>query len=212
MSELVKCKACGREIAKGVKKCPHCGKDQRNFFMKHKIITGILALIIIVVISSALSGGNTPKKVGENNAASTTSNTDAKKSETKTFKVGDVVQLKDLKITVNKVYNVKGNDVFKPKDGNEFIAVDCTVENISSKEQAISSMLMFKVVDKDGRAAEYSLSGQSAANAGQLDGTVGAGRKLTGVYAVEIPKGTTGLELEFDSSLFTGGQVIVKLN
>ncbi|MDJ1630451.1 hypothetical protein QNN00_04875 [Bacillus velezensis] len=28
---LVSCKACGKEIAKGVKKCPNCGKDQRNF-------------------------------------------------------------------------------------------------------------------------------------------------------------------------------------
>lgn len=29
--KLVPCKACGQEIAKGVKKCPNCGKDQRNF-------------------------------------------------------------------------------------------------------------------------------------------------------------------------------------
>lgn len=135
-----------------------------------------------------------------------------KKNETKTFKVGDVVQLKDFKVTVNKVYNVKGDEFTKPKDGNEFIAVDCTVENISDKEQTISSIMMFKVVDKDGRACEYSATGQVAAKAGQMDGTVGVGRKLTGVYVVEVPKGQTGLELEFNSSLFTGGQVIVKLN
>lgn len=39
MNELTNCKACGKEIAKVVKKCIHCGKDQRNFFMKHKIFT-----------------------------------------------------------------------------------------------------------------------------------------------------------------------------
>ena len=55
---LVKCKSCGKEIDKGVKKCPNCGADQRNFFAKHKIITGILALIIIIAIGSAASGGN----------------------------------------------------------------------------------------------------------------------------------------------------------
>lgn len=213
MSQLVNCKACGKEIAKGVKKCPNCGKDQRNFFMKHKIITIVLALIIIGAIGAAANGGNTPKKVGENNAeATTTSNTDTNKTETKTFKVGDVVQLKDLKITVNKVYTVKPTDVFKPKDGNDFFAVDCTIENTSKDSKAVSSMIMFKVVDKDGRACEYSITGLSAANAGQLDGEIGAGRKLTGVYVVEVPKGQSGLELEFDSSLFTSGQVIVKLN
>lgn len=71
---------------------------------------------------------------------------------------------------------------------------------------------MFKVVDKDGRAIEYSIMGQTAAKAGQMDGTVGAGRKLTGVYVVEVPKGATGLELEFDSSFLSSGQVVVKLN
>lgn len=217
MSQLVNCKACGKEIAKGVKKCVHCGKDQRNFFMKHKIISGILVLALLGAIVSAL-GNDEPKKVaGNDKATSTSSNTDNKSTEKKTaepkiFNVGDVVQLKDLKITVNKVYGVKGNDFAKPKEGNEFLAIDCTVENISDKDQVVSSMMMFKVVDKDGRACEYSLMGQTAANAGQMDGSISAGRKLTGVYVVEIPKGQTGLELEFDGSLFTGGKVVVKLN
>lgn len=207
MSKMTNCKACGKEIAKGVKKCVHCGKDQRNFFMKHKILTGIIVLIIIGSLGSAM-GGNEATKVDE--TAST--NSTASSSESKTFKVGDVIQLKDYKITVNKVYNVPGDDFSKPKDGNEFMAIDCTVENISKDEKAISSIMMFKVVDQDGRQCEYSLMGQTAAKAGQLDGTIGAGRKITGVYVVEVPKGKTGLELEFDSSLLTGGQVVVNLN
>ncbi|MEA4826468.1 MAG: hypothetical protein VB130_07525, partial [Clostridium sp.] len=72
MSKLIKCKTCGQEIAKGVKKCVHCGKDQRNFFMKHKILTGIIVLAILGGIASI---GNKPKKVGETKptTASTTS-------------------------------------------------------------------------------------------------------------------------------------------
>lgn len=211
MAQLVSCKACGKEIAKGVKKCVHCGKDQRNFFMKHKIISGLVILVLLGAIGSALGGDKQPAKVGENN--STTPASAEKKSEgPKTFNVGDVVQLKDLKITVTKIYTVKGDEFSKPKDGNEFLAIDCTVENTSDKEQAISSIMMFKVVDKDGRACEYSLLGQTAAKAGQMDGTIGVGRKMSGVYVVEVPKGQTGLELEFDGSLFTGGQVVVKLN
>ncbi|GAA0863706.1 Ltp family lipoprotein [Paraclostridium tenue] len=55
-NQLTNCKACGKELAKGVKKCINCGKDQRNFFMKHKILTGFLALLIIGAIGSG--GGN----------------------------------------------------------------------------------------------------------------------------------------------------------
>lgn len=72
MSQMINCKACGKEIAKGVKKCPHCGKDQRNFFMKHKIITGVLILVILVGIGSAL--GNKSGDTSANNSKSTSKN------------------------------------------------------------------------------------------------------------------------------------------
>jgi len=51
---LVNCKACGKEIGKGVNKCINCGTDQRNFFGKHKIITGILVILVLGGIGSAL--------------------------------------------------------------------------------------------------------------------------------------------------------------
>lgn len=84
MDKLVNCKACGKEIAKGVKKCPHCGKDQRNFFMKHKIITIILAIVIIAGISTALNGGNKP--AADNTKATnsgTSTNTESNTPKTK---------------------------------------------------------------------------------------------------------------------------------
>lgn len=62
---LVACKACGKEIGKGVKKCPQCGTDQRNFFMKHKIITGVLVLVVLGVVGSALGGGDDGNDVAD---------------------------------------------------------------------------------------------------------------------------------------------------
>lgn len=56
MAKMLNCKACSKEIAKGVNKCIHCGKDQRNFFMKHKVLTVILALVILGGINSAMGG------------------------------------------------------------------------------------------------------------------------------------------------------------
>jgi len=81
---LIKCKACGADIAKGVKKCPHCGKDQRNFFVRHKIITFILAIIIIGGIGSALNGSGDDKSTATTNTTNKdTSNTDSTKSTDK---------------------------------------------------------------------------------------------------------------------------------
>lgn len=142
---------------------------------------------------------------------------DKKKAEEdkgpKTYEVGQTVELKDLKFTVNKVYTIQSaNQFIKPNDGNDFIGIDCTVENTSDSEKSISSIMMFKVVDKDGRDINMSFTGVTAAAAGQLDGSVGAGRKMTGVYAVEVPKGTTGLELEFNADIISSKRVIIKLN
>lgn len=74
-------------------------------------------------------------------------NTEANKStnKSKIFKIGDVVKLKDFKVTVNKVYKAKGDEFTQPQPGNEFIAVDCSVENISNEQQVVSSVMMFKL-------------------------------------------------------------------
>jgi len=208
MSGMTKCKACGKEIAKGVNKCVGCGKDQRNFFMRHKILTGIIVVAVIGIIGS--SGNNTPTKVADTNTTKSVSST-AKETTPKStiFKIGDTVKLSDYKVKINKASVIKsGNEFQKPTDGKEYFAVDCTIENTSSTEQTISSIMMFKVVDKDGRACDMAI----VTGKGQLDGTIGVGRKMTGQYTVEAPKGATGLELEFDGSLFSSGQIVVKLN
>ena len=68
------CKECGAEVSsKGV--CPKCGKDQRNFFVKHKVITFLLVVIVLgVVIGVSGSENNT-------NNSSQTSTTIEQKQE-----------------------------------------------------------------------------------------------------------------------------------
>ncbi|WP_415341536.1 DUF4352 domain-containing protein [Clostridium perfringens] len=168
---------------------------------------GLVVLLSAIVISSAFigCGSDTPKKVEDQNQKQE----QQQESKVETFKVGDTIQTKDFKITINSVEKENGGEFVKPKDGNEFLKLDITIENISKEAQSISSVIMFKVVDKDGRAYNQAFTENQN---GQLDGEVGPGRKMTGEYVVEVPKGATGLQLEFDSSLLTGGQVIVDLN
>lgn len=169
-------------------------------------------LIAIIVVGgiAAGSGEDKAKKVSSNENIKTSSKEEVKESKkTETFKVGDTIEIKDFKVTVNKVTTSSGGEFLKPKDGNEFLNVDITLDNISDQAQHVSSILMFKVVDKDGRAYSQAITENQN---GQLDGEIGAGRKMTGEYVVEVPKGTVGLQLEFDSSLLSSGQVVVDLN
>lgn len=62
------CKECGTEVSsKGV--CPKCGKDQRNFFVKHKVITFILIVIVIGVVA-----GTSGKNITNNTTKTTSTN------------------------------------------------------------------------------------------------------------------------------------------
>ncbi len=54
---MVKCKSCGKEIAKSAKACPHCGAKQKH----HRFLIFLLVVIIIVVIAMIATGGSTPK-------------------------------------------------------------------------------------------------------------------------------------------------------
>ena len=55
-----KCPQCGEEIIASAKKCKHCQADLRNWFVRHKIATVVLALLVLVIIISA--GGKSEKE------------------------------------------------------------------------------------------------------------------------------------------------------
>ena len=61
------CKECGEQVSSSAKECPKCGKDQRNFFAKHKILTFILAVLIIGVIAAAGGEDSTTNNSSDEN-------------------------------------------------------------------------------------------------------------------------------------------------
>lgn len=166
-------------------------------------------LIVVVIIGGAAASGSKDEAKKVDNSSSSSQEQVNDNNKSKTFKIGDTIEVKDFKVKVNKVSTSNGTEFIQPKKGNEFLKVDVTVENITKETQSVSSVMMFKVVNKDGRAFDQSITDDQK---GQLDGEVGPGRKISGEYIVEVPKGQKGLELEFDSSLLSGGQIVVELN
>ena len=50
---MKKCKSCQSEIDAKAKKCPHCQADQRNWFIRHPILTVLLVFFILGIIGAA---------------------------------------------------------------------------------------------------------------------------------------------------------------
>jgi len=59
MSEQKKCRTCKEDVIEGAKKCKHCGADLRNWFIRHPVITLVIAIPIIVgIFASSDDGAN----------------------------------------------------------------------------------------------------------------------------------------------------------
>ncbi|MFP3123522.1 DUF4352 domain-containing protein [Ectobacillus funiculus] len=158
MSKLVSCKACEKEVAKGVKKCPHCGKDQRNWFMRHKILSFIGAVVIIGAISAG--GGSETAST----TASTSQETKQEKQE-KIFNINDVINTGKIEVKVTKVEEkAKVGNEFISKDasnGGTFVAIQNTFKNVSDKPVNPFSMPSIQLVDEKGTKYDADIDASS---------------------------------------------------
>lgn len=120
-------------------------------------------------------------------------------SKKSNFAVGDTFKLDNIQYKVNSVRVSNGSEYVKPKNGNTFLLIDITVENQGSEDAPVSSIMSFKLVDKDGRSQEFSISALMEAK-GKMDGTITPGRKVTGELGYEILKAAQTYELEIISN------------
>lgn len=175
---MKQCKACGKDIAKGVKKCVHCGKDQRNFFMRHKIFTGILAIIALVIVVNLGDGDseqeadtgneaeaeNSNDNNGDNestNAEETKENDDSE--EVEKIKIGDPAEIEGVTFIVNDVEETDEIDsgeefIDNAETSGKFVILDVTVENDQDEAITIDSSF-FKIITDEDKEHESSSDG-----------------------------------------------------
>lgn len=135
----------------------------------------------------------------------------AGESEQQTFKVGDIVEIGTLALTVNEVTSPAGDDFNKPEAGKKFLVVDLTVENKSAETAAISSLLQMSLKDAGGQTYDMDLSASVASGGTSPDGELAPGEKIRGQIGFQVPTEATGLVFVFDASVFGSGKVFVAL-
>ena len=197
------CRNCGAELSGTAKVCPQCGSKvppaKRPIYKKW----WFWVIIVIIVLGIIGAGSSGPKKVGENTPASNnaasqpdasgTTNTPAAESK---FNVGDKVELNGIVASLDSVVENSGSAYNKPGDGNVFVLCTFTIENNSSSEINISSLVCFDAYC-DSYACNYSLSAQLESSANQLDGTIAPGKKMNGSIGYEVPADWSELEIHF---------------
>ena len=222
--KMVYCRNCNTPMAENTVICPTCGaKNKKPIYTKWWFI--LLAVIVIFSLIRAIGGGSdkldsTPEAKVE--APVVTAPTQAPtrievavptmvveptRSALQKYAVGEIVKIDDVQIIFNEVKEVPGTEYFKPEEGNRFISVDLTLENLGSDDFTVSSIMLFTLKDDTGQEYSISISGIAASGGKSLDGTIIPGDKLRGQLVYEIPVNASGLVLIFEPNILGSSSV-----
>ena len=211
---MKKCKSCQKEIDNKAKKCPYCQADQRNWFMRHPILTGILVLFIIGMIGAAGGGNKSKSGTSSNTAVNTASTNGTQQNTVKEYGLNEQVQDGDLAFTVTNVTTAKtlGNSFTQKNAQGTFYVVTLKIENKGNKTTTFDSS-MGKVTDDKGREFERSIEGQTAK--GMAQGNVDLflqqiqpSLSVTGDLVFDLPSDIQNPMLVVKGSLFSNGAKI----
>lgn len=154
------CPKCGELIQASAKRCKHCQADLRNWFARHKVLTGFMIIIVLGIIIG-VSGGKDNKKEASNDGKSS----DAKKSEAVTYKVNDTVKADNLEMSVTSAQEKKqvGSQYFQsnPSEGGTYVAVQWKYKNTSDKPIGSFSTPRINLVDSAGTSYDADINASS---------------------------------------------------
>ncbi|NQV89347.1 MAG: DUF4352 domain-containing protein [Parcubacteria group bacterium] len=182
--------------------------SSKNWFAKHKILTGIGAVIIFFIFIGAIGGDSSP-------TSNTGSSGDSNKSEaTVSYSLNDEVTVGEVKWVVTDAYSktsLSGAFGGSETTQGKFIVINATVENLGSDMKSTSNL---KLVDNKGR--EFTNSSSSFKNLGaeQLFILENLNPNLPFTFAdvYEVPADAEGFSLIVgDLSLFGSKEAKISL-
>lgn len=215
MSEQTKtklCKYCKSEIPADAKVCPNCKKRQRPGGCLIAVIVVVVLVILLAVAGSGSTQDAAPQATAEPSqpAASSPSETDAASQEAQTettYGVGDTAESDGVEVTLVSAEENAGADYITPADGSVFVALEFEIVNNSQQDISVSSLASFEAYCDD-YSVSQSLTGATLYDdKGTLDGSVAAGKRLSGAIVYEVPADWQQLEVAFAPSVWVDRSV-----
>ena len=164
------------------------------------LICSIVAIIIFVFASFIFDGDDSDKPKKVENSQETEAVDNATEANEEVFKVGDVVETEDLRITFLKAESFK-NEYDEASKGNEYYKFEFEFENISDSDQYISSADFNCYADGYDSEMAYADDGKA------LDATLSPGKKTKGIVCFEVPKNFKDISLEYETDFWNESKV-----
>lgn len=217
------CKYCKSEISADAKICPHCRKTQGG-----KVKWIVLGIVGFFVLAAIIGGGSDqdPKKAEVaasestvTEAAETTVTADnaettaetekvtekAKEAAKDSFGIGDTADFNGIQVRLSSVRTSNGDGQFwNPEEGKYFLGLVFDIDNQSSHDIGVSSLISFEAYCDDYSLNQDIMGAQVPEwkGIGQLDGSVAAGKKMSGVICYQVPKDFNSFEIRYSPSFW----------
>lgn len=188
-------------------------EQKKNWFVRHKILTVIIAIVLVGIIAGAAGGGNS-KSSGSTAESSSPSKKD---TSAQTAKIGEAVRDGKFEFVVKNIECGKssvGPDQYLTKNAQgQFCLLTLNVKNIGDKQQYFSEGDQ-KLLNSAGQ--QYSPDSTATLyhsnNSDVFLAQINPGNSVEGVLVFDIPKDQTPTTAELHDSSFSGGVKVSLVN
>ncbi|HEX8182195.1 MAG TPA: DUF4352 domain-containing protein [Candidatus Saccharimonadales bacterium] len=180
---------------------------KRNFFARHKILTGFLVLVGLGVIISAAGSGGSNTQTASNSGSSNAAQTDDK---AKVAKLNETARDGKFEFTVTSIEcgkaSVGTNEYLTKQAQGQFCLANVSVKNVGTEAQTFDSSSQYLY---DAAGSKFSADGTASLYANPEGSTflnqINPGNSVTGAIAFDLPKDKTPVTAELHDSAFSGG-------
>lgn len=188
---------------------------KRNWFKRHKFLTGIIALVLVIMIVNA--GGGT-SDTSNTSANKSESNSEKNEDEAKTASIGESVRDGKFEFVVKSVKcgetTVGTNEYLQDKATGQFCRVSMSIKNIGNEAQSLFGDNQ-KLLDNQGREFSYDSTATIYASSDDSGSTwfdqINPGNTVEGDLIFDVPTDVEIASAKLHDSAFSDG-VEVKLN
>lgn len=181
-------------------------ENKKNWFVRHKILTGILVLVVLGIVVSA-AGGGTETNTNQANSGSDTSASE--KPAATTAKIGETARDGKFEFTVTAfkcgAKTLGDNEFLREEAQGQFCVMDVTVKNIGNEAQTFFTSEQ-KVKNAQGQEFSNDTSAEIAVGGGDAwVNEINPGNTAKGKVVFDVPADATIVSAELHDSSFSNG-------
>lgn len=190
------------------------------------VVIAVSVLLSIAIIATASSHGSsssssdsdvsttqgkTKSSQDSDSDTDSSSKSDSEAVLNKQYKVGETINYKGYKVTVNDIKYDDGDDIDTPKSGNKYVAINVTIQNDTGDKQDYNPFDFKLSADGNGTDLDETTGNDTYDNNTIDSGTLDEGSKVTG-YLIGQANPNAKLKLEYQPNFFDNHTVDIDLN